>query len=250
MIYLLIFRVAGSLTNFITGVNQQGGFSYSNNYDVEFSFGSNTTELTSRLKNYGIDFSQSAEVNSGGILKLLCDEAQLPNVQAGTGQITGRYLGEGLVNYPHTKIYNDFQLGWMGDANLLPLKFLNLWYGYIFQEYKSTEAATLPSKSTGASLSTLKAAASGETVERSIRLNYPEKYLCNLSITKTDRNKDGVNGRAPITYTMIDAYPYSIDAVPMSYGASQIMKITANFYYAKHVVSYNDISGFKSGKRR
>ena len=33
----------------------------------------------------------------------LCDEAQLPNVQAATGTLKGRYLGEGQVNYPHTQ---------------------------------------------------------------------------------------------------------------------------------------------------
>ena len=241
MIYLRIFRVAGSLTNFITGINQQGGFSYSNNYDVEFNFGSETDDLKNLFKEYGIDFTTAGPTSSGGILKLMCDEAQLPNVQAATGQITGRYLGEGLVNYPHTKIYNDFQLSFLGDANLLSLKFLNLWYGYIFREYQNGPNPLAAGNFDGQTLGVIKSDAAGKNVSRHIRLSYPESYLCNLTITKTDRTKTAPNGRAPISYTMIDAYPYSIDAVPMSYGASQIVKVTANFYYAKHSVVYNNI---------
>ena len=42
-------------------------------------------------------------------------------------------------------------------------------------------------------------------------------------------------------YILEDIYPYSIDAVPMSYGTSQITKVTANFYYTKHTVVYNDV---------
>lgn len=239
----------GSIANFINGVAKQGGFSFSNNFDVEFVFGQAASELTGRFKNYGIDLSADPS-STGSLLKILCDEAQLPNVQAATGQITGRFLGEGLINYPHTKLYNDFQLSWMGDANLLALKFLNLWYGYIFQEYdySSSDKKILPTSLANNSLSSVKTLIGSENYARSVRLNYPEKYLCNMAVTKTDRSKDAANGNAPISYVMMDAYPYSIDAVPMSYGASQIVKITANFYYSKHSVIYNNLD--KSNKKK
>ena len=247
--------MARSLSNFINGIKKQGGFSYSNNYDVDFNFNTvNTSDLLTRFSSYGIDLllgsstggdsgeSEVGGVNSGSLLKMLCDEAQLPNVQAATGQITGRFLGEGLVNYPHTRLYSDFQLGWLGDGNLLPLKFLNLWYGYIFNEYEGSGRPILPRGESNGSLSDVKQGASSETAARTVRLNFPQEYLCNITITKTDRGPNAANERAPMSYTMIDAFPYSIDAVPLSYGASQITKITANFYYAKHIVTYNDVS--------
>ena len=98
----------------------------SNNYDVDFSFDpTKCADLLSRMGDYGITFASGGStasegdadgvgtsiptVSSGTMLKLLCDEAQLPNIQAATGQITGRMLGEGQVNYPHTKVYSDFQ---------------------------------------------------------------------------------------------------------------------------------------------
>ena len=263
MVPVFLFRVATkSLSTFIAGIGNQGGMSMSNNYDVDFSFDpTKCADLLKRMGDYGITFASGGStasegdadgvgtsiptVSSGTMLKLLCDEAQLPNIQAATGQITGRMLGEGQVNYPHTKVYSDFQLGWMGDANMIPLKFLNLWYGFIFQELDSGGQEILPQKEITASLSTIKEKSSTSTVDQNIRVAYPDSYLCNILITKTDRGADAPNQKAPISYRMLNAFPYSIDAVPLSYGASQIVKITANFYYQKHKVVYNDVSNFQ-----
>ena len=250
--------MAKSLTNFIESVKQQGGFSFSNNYDVDFSFKKPDGVLVKRMRDFGIDFTVGSTISSGdngtnqgsgvsgsgGLIKMLCDEAQLPNVQASTGQITGRYLGEGIVNYPHTRLYSDFQLGWMGDRNMLPLKFVNLWYNFIFQEYSNTEANTEvnPFNVTGQSLSAVKQLASVGTAARQVRLSYPEDYLCNIIVTKTERGPKAANEKASISYTLVDAFPYSIDTTPLSYGASQITKISANFYYSKHYVTYNNVA--------
>ena len=37
----------------------------------------------------------------------------------------------------------------------------------------------------------------------------------------------------------MDAYPYSIDTIPLAYGTSQLTKCTVNFYYKKHDIIYN-----------
>ena len=39
---------------------------------------------------------------------------------------------------------------------------------------------------------------------------------------------------------MEECYPYSIDSVPLSYGTSQLTRVSANFYYAKHSVVYQN----------
>ena len=63
------------------------------------------------------------------IFEFLCDEAQLPNTQAATGTLKGRYTGEGQINYPHTRIFTEISIGFQCDANMTPLKFLYDWYG-------------------------------------------------------------------------------------------------------------------------
>ena len=47
--------------------------------------------------------------------------------------------------------------------------------------------------------------------------------------------------RRPITYVLENAYPYSIDAIPLQYGASQITRLTVNFKYERHYVTGKDI---------
>lgn len=251
-----LFRVAvakpkGSINNFIETINNYGGMSFSNNYDVEFQF-KNGSGLLKRLNEYNIKFGSGSKPNgfdaeASTLIKLLCDEAQLPNVQATTGQITGRYLGEGLVNYPHTKLYSDFQLSWMCDANLTPLKFLHVWNSYIFQEYNINGDEINPGRESKKSVDNFKSLGFGgasTNPRRVTKLNYPDNYLANILITKTERSKNAANGRAPISYTMLDVFPYAIDAVPLSYGASQVTKVTANFYYARFHVNFNDVRNF------
>ena len=253
---------------------KQGGMSFSNNFDVEFSFPSPSganKDLISRfnylgVKMTGTDTQRASDTdltagNAPSLLKMFCEEAQLPNVQAATGQMTGYRLGEGQVNYAHTKLYTDFQLGWMCDANMTPLKFLNAWYSFIFSEYDSanneilgqTGSTTAPASATGYSLTNqsleqLKNSSGTRTSpDRSIRLRFPEEYQCNVTITKTEKGSKAPNERASMMYTMMDVFPYSIDAVPLSYGASQVTKVTANFYYSKYSIIYNDITGNRGG---
>ena len=87
-------------------MNANGGMSYANHFVVEIVEGN----------------GRPAEDN---IFEFLCDEAQLPNIQAATGTIEGRYTGEGQVNYPHTRVFTEVQLGFQCDANMTPLKYLN-----------------------------------------------------------------------------------------------------------------------------
>lgn len=240
-----------SLSTFIAALNSQGGVSLSNNYDVDFIV---PDALSTWLNNYGIVFSNSTitlgdnaggTVQSGSLIKMLCDEAQLPNAQAATGQITGRFLGEGQVNYAHTKLYTDFQLGWMCDANMTPLKFLNAWYSFIFKDYDESGNEIEPTELSGDTLTSLKGKSTSYDEGRSVRLSYPSDYMAKVVITKTERSSSAPNGRAPISYTLLNVFPYTVDAVPLSYGASQITKVTSNFYYSKHIVTYNDIKSVK-----
>ncbi len=266
---LSIFSVAkGSLGKFVDIIAKQGGMSYSNNFDVQFDF-SRTDGLRKHMSNMGVNFSQFGKgqapsndeemnsVDAASVLKVFCEEAQLPNVQAATGTHSGRRLGEGSVNYAHTRLYTDFQLGWMCDANMTPLKFLNAWYTYIFGDYNANGTAIFGQagstvapgsatafNTTGAKMDTMKGkATTGELAEadKEVRLQFPDEYQCNVVITKSEKGKSAPNGRPSMMYTMVDCFPYAIDAVPLSYGASQVTKVTANFYYRRYNILYNDI---------
>ena len=262
---LSIFSVsqAKGLAKFVDVIAQQGGMSYSNNFDVVFNFGNTAHQkIRARFEKIGLDFGKEGSTSSAqtdeqldgskaaDVLKMFCEEAQLPNVQSATGNLTGVRLGEGQINYATNKLYTDFQLGWMCDANMTPLKFLNSWQSFIFNEYDSDNNDILDETGkyirTGASLSELKSETGTlGSREKSIRLHYPDEYQCNITITKTEKGASAANSRASMMYTLIDCFPYAIDAVPLSYGASQVTKVTANFYYSKYSILYNNITDFR-----
>ena len=110
-------------------------------FDVEFVFDSNKTKFPIA------DYEDKKDV-----ISMLCDEAQLPNVQSATGQISGRYLGEQTVQYPHSRMFTDVGLGFLCDGDMLPLKFFHHWYNFIYSEgsrlvsmddYESTKAVNI-----------------------------------------------------------------------------------------------------------
>ena len=75
---------------------------------------------------------------------------------------------------------------------------------------------------------------------RTNRLKYQNQYAGTIKIMKTETGRGTSNGRAPITYLLENAYPYAIDAVPLSYGTSQITRVNVNFHYSRHTIIYGD----------
>ena len=181
--------------------------SLSNSFKVDIK-GSGMSGLADN-NNYG----QSGEP----FFSFLCDEAQLPNVQAASGTLKGRYLGEGQINYAHTRVFTEFQLGFQCDANMTPLKYLNEWFGQIFKELPQNEGD-------GRKF----------TSNRSNRLSYPSDYCRDIYITKTEIGGAGAVGRESLCYVMERAWPFAIDAVPLQFGTAQLTKVTAQFYYTRH----------------
>ena len=182
--------------------------------------------------------------------EFLCDEAQLPNTQAATGTIKGRYMGEGEINYPHTRIFTEMQLGFQCDADMSPLKFLNKWYGNIFHEFADYESGGIgpysPMEFAPDPLPN-----SAQKVERvgnrTVSMHYPEDYCGRIWVTKTELGSSGFGGvRTSLTYVMENAWPFAIDAVPLQFGTGQLTKVTAQFYYTRHHV-INKLSGAMSG---
>ena len=157
-------------------------------------------------------------------VEFFCDEAQLPNVNTATGTQNGLYVGLGSVDYPHTRVFTEFQLSFMLDANLNLLKSLNLWYGSIFNETAKIESGTY-------------------LENRPTRLAYKDDYASTINITKTESGPDSPTQRKPITYVMEKAYPYAVDAIPLQFGSSQLTKVTAQFKYQRHYTINRDITG-------
>ena len=214
------------IDQFMSKIGKQRGMSLTTGFDVVF-------ELPVALQ--GIEYYNGTNEE---VVTMLCDEAQLPNVQTATGQMSGRYLGESAVQYPHSRMFTDVGLGFLCDADLVPLKFFNRWYEFMFSESKSPQNGSdfFSARNSFAKIG-----------NRPNRLKYQDEYAANVKIIKTEPDATAANGRAPITYILENAYPYAIDAVPLSYGTSQITRVNVNFHYSRHTVVYSDKYGKSSG---
>ena len=165
-------------------MNANGGMSMANNFLVKFDV-----------------------PGTGNLFAFLCDEAQLPNVNAATGTIKGRYMGEGQVNYPHTRVFTEMQLGFQCDASMTPLLFLNQWFGQIFPEYADGGDAgsgfySPVDESPGSTPSDARTIMRPKN--RTVQLNYPDTYCRNIYVTKTELGprRDG-SLRTSMTYMQL-----------------------------------------------
>ena len=212
-----------TIDEFMSKIGRQKGMSLTTGFDVFFEFNSESEEETLPLKYYA-DGDED-------IVHMLCDEAQLPNVQTATGQLSGRFLGEAAVQYPHSRLYTDVGLGFLCDAKMIPLKFFNYWYDWMFGDGRTVAAN---SGISGAE------SAFPKNDNRVNRLKYQDDYAAKVKIIKTEPDGTASNNRAPVTYILENAYPYAIDAVPLSYGVSQITRVNVNFHYSRHTIVYGE----------
>jgi len=199
--------VSALLANIAAG----GGMATSNNYALEFTFPSGVSSVEGFGSRWGnLNTSDAKAANDEERMMLFCDEITLPGMQATTGQLTNVLPGSGVWYYPTGRIYNDTQLSFMCDANMTPVKKITDWMQYIF---KSTDE------------------------NKTVSLRYPDQYQATMRVRKTEKSKETDGGKYSLQYEFANIWPYSMDQIPLSYGSSQLVKFTVNFYYRKWTVN-------------
>ena len=70
-------------------------------------------------------------------------------------------------------------------------------------------------------------------------LQYYDNVVCNaIEVTKFYKNSSAPNGGKSALYQMFKAYPYSVQTIPLAYGASTLNKLQVQFRYEKYVATY------------
>lgn len=198
-----------------------GGMAKSSAYSVSFS-------LEDACKNHIINRGVPATAfNGNGLINLFCNDAQLPNISSQTGTQTGLYTGEGQVSYAVGRLFTDVSLGWYCDRDMIPMKFLQAWHDFI---YTGNSGSFITSADKQLEVSSSRS--------EKTKLRYPGEYYGKIRITK---NEDEIAGQS-MTYLLLDAFPYSIDATPLSYGSNQLVNVSASFQYSKYKIFTNKLS--------
>ena len=208
--------------------NADKGGSYSNEYEVRFIFDPvQNAGLITDLSAAGFNVN-SPSTGALGNMMLLCDEASLPGSFVATNEIDGLYAGR-LINYPQARLYNDLSLSFIMTNELQPAKFFDIWMYYMFPEYKLNDGTIIPYDQ-----KSLRSSRSNITT-----INYYDRCKCNgIEIRKIYKTQYAPNGGLSATYQVFNAYPYTIETVPLAYGPSVLNKLRVQFRYEKYVANF------------
>ena len=175
------------------------------------TFGGFGTKLSNHLARRGID-----RRFIGDDLGILCSAAELPGSSFATADIRGNYQGI-VEKMAHTRQFVQMNLEFMVDRDYKSLKFLEHWMEFISSGSEALQRNP------------------GHPTEKAyhIRMRYPDEYKTDQTkIVKFERDFD----RARFTeYTFIGLFPISLNAVPVMYANSQVLKATAIFSYDRYV---------------
>ena len=154
--------------------------------------------------------------NQQSQLNLLCAEAVLPGSNLDLLQINNNFTG---VTERHVKrrVFDDrINLTFYVDGeNYLPIRVFEAWMSYIMNENGGEDANNY-----------------------SYRVRYPDSTdgdgyrATGLKVTKFERDY-----KNSLTYDFVKSYPISVNSMPVTYEASNLLKCTVALTYLRYVVT-------------
>ena len=190
-----------------------GNPALTNNYLVEIPqlstnmVDNNNSNLANHIIRYG-RLSDDQFVSRK--LGLLCSDASLPTSSYATAEVKDNFVGV-TQEFAHTRLYADTDFTFYVDKNYDSIKFFEAWMDYI----------------------------SGAGVDQKTdkgyfrRMAYPDYYkVSEMKITKFERDIKTI-----LEYKFINAFPKSMTAIPVAYGAADLLKVTVSFNYDRYIMN-------------
>tara|TARA_B100000131_G_scaffold297782_1_gene316844 strand:+ start:400 stop:1017 length:618 start_codon:yes stop_codon:yes gene_type:complete len=152
-------------------------------------------------------------------ISLSCSEASLPGTSLATNEMINDHTGV-TERHAYRRQYDaTSSFTFYVDHDYTMLTFFEKWIGFIVNEPNL------------------------DLSERSefglnrddyfYRVNFPKEYQTAIYIKKFE--KDYNNGKM-LQYKFLKSYPISIDSMPVTYEASQVLKCTVNFNFSRYWV--------------
>ena len=169
-------------------------------------FGGLAESLRKYLAQRGIDSRYITET-----IGLLCSRAILPGSGFATADVTGNFMGL-AEKFAHTRIFTPMTMEFYVDNTYRSLKFIEHWMEFISSGTEFGDGQ------------------SNLTPGYYFRMNYPKQYKCDQTIiTKFEKDY-----KRYVEYRFFGLFPISLNATPVSYDGSQILKATASFHYDRY----------------
>ena len=153
---------------------------------------------------------------------LLCCRASLPGSGFATADIVGKYQGV-AEKFAHTRTFVQIDMDFYVDTGYKSLKFLEHW-----MEFMSSGSETGGTQIDENTVEPIGADPLADGFH--FRMRYPNEYKCDETrIIKFERDY-----KRYIEYRFFGLFPISLNATPVSYEGSQILKATASFHYDRY----------------
>ena len=140
---------------------------------------------------------------------LSCIEASLPGTSLATAELTNDHTGI-TERHVHRRQYDTTaSFTFLVDRNYKQIQLFETWIGYIVNEQNSASPNYF------------------------YRVNFPRQYQTIIQIKKFERDYKSPS----LEYEFLNAYPISINAMPVTYEAAQTLKCTVNFNFSRYITN-------------
>jgi len=144
----------------------------------------------------------------GETVGLLCNSASLPGSSLGTADVVGNFMGV-AEKMAHTRLFNQIELEFYVDYEYKAIKFLEHWTEFIAIGSNESQASD----------------------GYYFRMRYPDEYKTSQTkIVKFDRNYV-----YELEYNFFGMFPIAVNSIPVNYGNSEILKVSASFFFDRYV---------------
>ena len=165
--------------------------------------------------NYGIPYTKDDEI----LIHLSCMDTTLPGSSFSTHDITNDYTGVTEKHAYRREYDGQIDFTFLVDRNYKIIRFFEAWMGYITGDRIGRQVFD-PSNPAA-----------------NYRVKFPKDYQTpNLHIVKFEKDIDRVDQQSQLFYTFINAFPISINSMPVSYGQSELLKVTVTMSYTRYYI--------------
>ena len=164
-------------------------------------------------------------------INLSCIDAKLPGSSFATHDVKSDFMGVS-EKMAYRRMYDEqMAVSMIVDPEYKTLHFFEGWMDYISGKEISERGDNNDYKN----------------FRNGFRMNYPDgdggyRQKNVIELFKFEKN---VSERQSIKYTMIEGFPISMDAMEISYGPTDLLRLTVNFSFVRYVTEPYTFSGVR-----
>lgn len=165
------------------------------------------------------------------MINLACCEASLPGSSLATHEVNNDYHGS-TEKMVYRRIYDDtIDLTFYVDYEYAVIKYFQGWMNFIVGEgdYFTSEQYKNPATF--------------------YRMKYPNRYKSDIHLVKFEKDVSKNSSRPTLQYQFVQAFPINIVSTPISYDASDLLKITVSFSYVRYVMTNSFSPSYQDATR-